>query len=116
MAYEKHTWQSSELVTAEKLNHIEQGIDQSGGARWDVSIAVSDWTANEGIYTYSTALLGISEASWVDVSAHGYEQYFSAPIDWEVMPNDIITFTTTAAPSGTIEVGIGVWGGVRRGL
>lgn len=31
MAYEKHTWENGELITAEKLNHIEGGIESSGG-------------------------------------------------------------------------------------
>ena len=26
MSYEKHTWESGETITAEKLNHIEDGI------------------------------------------------------------------------------------------
>lgn len=28
MAYEKHTWETGEVITAEKLNHIEEGIRQ----------------------------------------------------------------------------------------
>ena len=31
MAYEKHTWENGELITAEKLNHMEDGIESSGG-------------------------------------------------------------------------------------
>lgn len=27
MAYEKHTWTTGETITAEKLNHIEEGIE-----------------------------------------------------------------------------------------
>lgn len=33
MAYEKQTWECGETITAEKLNHIEDGIESasSGG-------------------------------------------------------------------------------------
>ena len=31
MSYEKQTWQTGDVVTAEKLNHIEDGIDGAGG-------------------------------------------------------------------------------------
>lgn len=31
MAYEKHTWQCGETVTAELLNHLEDGIAEGGG-------------------------------------------------------------------------------------
>ena len=30
MAYEKHTWQTGEVITAEKLNNLEDGIAQGG--------------------------------------------------------------------------------------
>lgn len=33
MAYEKHTWSCGETVTAELLNHIEDGIAESGGGK-----------------------------------------------------------------------------------
>lgn len=29
MSYEKHTWETGEVITAEKLNNIEEGIDES---------------------------------------------------------------------------------------
>lgn len=32
MAYEKQEWKCGDTVTAEKLNHIEEGIANSGGA------------------------------------------------------------------------------------
>ena len=32
MAYTKQTWQTGEVITAEKLNHIEDGIAEGNGA------------------------------------------------------------------------------------
>lgn len=31
MAYEKQTWSCGETITADKLNHMEDGIMESGG-------------------------------------------------------------------------------------
>lgn len=31
MAYDKHTWTCHEPITAERLNHIEDGIANAGG-------------------------------------------------------------------------------------
>lgn len=31
MAYEKHTWVCGETITADKMNHIEDGIAEGGG-------------------------------------------------------------------------------------
>lgn len=30
MSYEKQTWQTGDIITAEKLNHIEDGIEKTG--------------------------------------------------------------------------------------
>lgn len=32
MAYEKQTWQTGDVITADKLNHIEDGIASGGSA------------------------------------------------------------------------------------
>lgn len=31
MSYEKQTWKTGDIITADKLNHIENGIGSSGG-------------------------------------------------------------------------------------
>ena len=31
MAYEKQTWTCGETITADKLNHMEDGIENCGG-------------------------------------------------------------------------------------
>ena len=31
MAYEKHTWETGETITAEKLNNLEDGVSGNGG-------------------------------------------------------------------------------------
>lgn len=34
MAYEKHIWETNEIITADKLNHIENGVGVGGGVRY----------------------------------------------------------------------------------
>lgn len=41
MAYEKQTWQSGDIITAEKLNHMEDGIDGAGFNESNLPIAES---------------------------------------------------------------------------
>ena len=36
MAYEKQTWQNGDTITAEKLNHMEDGIENSSGYKYIV--------------------------------------------------------------------------------
>lgn len=38
MAYEKNIWYDGDIVTAEKLNHIEDGISESGGGSSEVLV------------------------------------------------------------------------------
>lgn len=38
MAYEPKTWSCGDVITANDLNHIEQGIADSGGVIADMSV------------------------------------------------------------------------------
>lgn len=47
MAYEKHTWECGEEITAEKLNNIENGIENAGsGGALIVTITDDDQTGD----------------------------------------------------------------------
>ena len=44
MAYEKHTWETGEVITAEKLNNIEtavKALDDSSNSKYDLEIATT---------------------------------------------------------------------------
>ena len=43
MSYTKNTWQTGDIVTAEKLNHMEDGIESAGGGS-DAEVLVLEFT------------------------------------------------------------------------
>lgn len=49
MSYEKQTWQTGETITAQKLNHMEDGIgNNSGGNNWlTINIIKENLEGNE---------------------------------------------------------------------
>lgn len=50
MAYSKQTWTNGDVITAEKLNHMEDGIAAGGGAVFDFRLkGTTDF--QEGTYT-----------------------------------------------------------------
>lgn len=51
MAYEKQTWTTGEVITAEKLNHMEDGIADAGG---DVVVVHASISQNNGVYTVNS--------------------------------------------------------------
>lgn len=54
MAYEPKTWECGDVVTADALNHIEQGIAESGGGTVEVS-KIKIGTANGGFTNFKYA-------------------------------------------------------------
>lgn len=51
MAYEKQTWANGDLITAEKLNHMEDGIDENS-----VFVVEYDEDASESSATFEETL------------------------------------------------------------
>ena len=54
MAYEKHTWSNGEVITADKMNNIEEGIDSKGIAPYfsnEVYVNVTELTVEGGSWT-----------------------------------------------------------------
>lgn len=49
MSYTKHTWQSGDVITAEKLNHIEDGVDL--GVSLSTEIAIFTITVSGSTFT-----------------------------------------------------------------
>ena len=57
MAYEKQTWQTGDVITQEKLNHMEDGIAGAGGG----SVLVVN--TNEDLSTNSIVL----DKTWAEI-------------------------------------------------
>lgn len=76
MAYTKHTWQCGESISADLLNHMEQGIeDASGGGSCDCGYECVDGTfipyidesvttTPDGYYNYSRGSMSTYIPSW----------------------------------------------------
>lgn len=48
MAYQPYTWKNKELITAEKLNRMEQGIAEGGGDGTGVGVTAANIKAALG--------------------------------------------------------------------
>jgi len=73
MAYDKYTWQTGEVITAEKLNHIEDGIaDMEGGdAGYECTETVTE-LFNETVTT--------TESQGVNMATFAYSQNITADV------------------------------------
>lgn len=81
MAYDRYTWVDGEVITAQKLNHIEEGIAEGGDAGYeceetvyfDGNVVVEEhsdgqghtWTSGEFTTTPPKGLLGLDELNIV---------------------------------------------------
>lgn len=61
MAYEKQTWSCGDTITADKLNHIEDGIESAGSGDSKSQVIVS-LTKNGDNYVADTSRADISSA------------------------------------------------------
>ncbi len=51
MAYEKQTWQTGDVITQEKLNHMEEGIEDSVGGGKGVDIYIVEFVTGSNPIT-----------------------------------------------------------------
>ena len=71
MAYDRHTWVNNELIDAEDMNRIEQGIAAADAAVSDIK-ALFDAAHPVGCYYWSStagspSALGLSDGTWEQV-------------------------------------------------
>ena len=52
MSYEKQTWQNGDIITAEKLNHMEDGIGESGAGGDSPMYLIGDMGDENGYALY----------------------------------------------------------------
>lgn len=46
MSYEKHTWETGETITAEKMNNLEEGVASSGGGEKTTILSIN-WQGSD---------------------------------------------------------------------
>ena len=61
MAYEKNTWVNGDTITAEKLNHMEDGIAEGGGSSSGPLIVNLSYTESE--HSFDT----IMDKTWQEI-------------------------------------------------
>lgn len=78
MSYEKHTWETGETITAEKLNNLENGVASSGDEGSPIIIVTV--TEDSGTYTtnktYEEALSVINSGGICIFKIVGYLTYY----------------------------------------
>ena len=72
MAYNKNTWANGDVISAEKLNNIEQGIEDASGSG---GVEVINWTmteSNETITLTTTNTAAEIDAMFDDIESGSY--------------------------------------------
>lgn len=98
MAYEKQTWACGDTITAEKLNHMEDGIAQGGVTIIEPTPKIVDGTDINGQKVYVAMSPDVSvqlKAYYIDVEPEELignvwvktiDPEFNAPMYWTVSP------------------------------
>lgn len=63
MSYEKNTWSNGDVITAEKLNHIENGIENESM----LVVNITGTITNQGNYGHSIYSNLVADKSFADV-------------------------------------------------
>ena len=111
MSYTPNIWSSTDLITAAKMNHIEEGILSAAARAWEISIPVASWELDDETnkYTYTAELENIDEATWIDINLGNSKSFIQSDLEWET-GSDIVTFYVKNLPTGTLTVTIVAWG------
>lgn len=90
MAYEKNTWQNGDLITEQKLNHIEQGVKNINNSyektlwkKYDVITAERLNNIEDGIENAEKRYVFEGDVSFTYMPAQGYtpQRWVSRPVD-----------------------------------
>ena len=93
MSYEKHTWVNNEVISASKLNNIEDGIEeasQSGGSGFDAVVYV--YHDNESSHSYEVTIESGSFASLSAILSDNQPPFILVKI-WDEL---LVLFGTTS--------------------
>lgn len=78
MSYTEHTWVDGETITAEKLNNLEEGVAEAGGAKYDLVIRFSNLDGHTDLSDWE-----ISDAEIISGSIQACEEKLmqGTPVD-----------------------------------
>lgn len=71
MSYEKHTWQTGETITAEKLNNLEDGIASNSGESNDFVVSFQNHPQQENKRNSDKTIEEIYDAYKVGKTIYG---------------------------------------------
>ena len=110
MAYTPKTWVCGEVITAEDMNHIEEGIADNCGSCNSPLVLTATLGADSGTYTFDQtweevrdALLAGQQILWIDDNSPKVRQYQCVETDsvggtlvaylleWNVINGDVHT-------------------------
>ena len=93
MSYDKQTWQTGDVITANKLNHIEDGIAGAGGG----GVLVVSYTVDGGTATLNHTWQEIYDAPLaVMLFDMGNEKPVGVAIEFKIVEGD--SYTVDFAP------------------
>lgn len=109
MAYEKHTWTAPELITKEKLNNIEDGVEEALEGIGELASDVEEISGDIAALNNGRMLSGNVKQALLDIFDHlvytdgNAQDYIQALKNaWAVTPAPDAFLTATFTPSGAI--------------
>ena len=96
MSYTKQTWQTGDTITAEKLNHIEDGLDDVNRQLNDLDTNKQDAPSTDGTAGQVLGLDSNLDPVWVDQTGGGGDTSNCAPIIINTASGDIASFADGA--------------------
>ena len=101
MAYEKQTWQTGDVITQEKLNHIEDGIAGAGGSGKRIFTAdmTGDLTLSNVTWTYESVKEAYENGEEIELKINfsrsttgGYDEIFRLATVYQFGPISYATY------------------------
>lgn len=107
MAYTKQTWNTGDTITAQKLNHMEDGIASSGGVGYDITF---NETTNRTNIIFTADGASFEELSngdekkavlIINANSEGFEYYPSVSFNTDLEEEIAFTFAYGVDPVST---------------
>lgn len=114
MAYTKQTWNTGETITADKLNHMEDGIASSGGCDTDtfkITGIINQQTGERSLNkTYSEIVEALESGKLAYIEDGSYNRFYfsnraiAGDGSYEVLNFNFVD--TSDIASGTMNLGL----------